>query len=42
MTKTVDLTSYIQRLVDDAPPLSPDQRDRLALLLRPSNPKETP
>ncbi len=28
------LAEYIQRLVADAPPLSPEQRDRLALLLR--------
>ncbi len=27
-------TEYIKRLVDDAPPLTPEQRDRLALLLR--------
>jgi hypothetical protein len=27
---------YIRRLVDEAPPLTPDQRDRLAVLLRPS------
>ena len=25
---------YIRRIVDEAPPLSPEQRDRLALLLR--------
>ena len=30
---------YIRQLVDAAPPLTPQQRDRLALLLRgPSNP----
>ncbi len=29
-----DLETYIQRVVDEAPPLSPNQRDRLALLLR--------
>ncbi len=28
------LAPYIQRVVDEAPPLSPEQRDRLALLLR--------
>lgn len=28
------LAAYIQRTVDAAPPLSPEQRDRLALLLR--------
>jgi hypothetical protein len=27
--------AYIQRIVDAAPPLSPEQRDYLALLLRP-------
>jgi len=27
---------YIKRVVDEAPPLSPYQRDALALLLRPS------
>ncbi len=26
--------AYIKRLVDGAPPLTPDQRDQLALLLR--------
>jgi hypothetical protein len=29
--------AYIKQLVDDAPPLTPEQRDRLALLLRPSS-----
>ncbi len=28
------LAAYIQRVVDRAPPLSPEQRDRLAVLLR--------
>lgn len=28
---------YIRRLVDAAPPLTDDQRSRLALLLRPQN-----
>ncbi len=28
------LAAYIQRLVDTAPPLTPEQRDRLAVLLR--------
>jgi hypothetical protein len=28
------LAAYIQRLVDESPPLTADQRDRLALLLR--------
>lgn len=28
------LAAYIQRTVDEAPPLTPEQRDRLALLLR--------
>lgn len=28
------LEQFIRRTVDAAPPLSPDQRDRLALLLR--------
>lgn len=27
--------AYVKRLVDKAPPLSPEQRDRLAILLRP-------
>jgi hypothetical protein len=27
---------YIRRLVESAPPLTPEQRDRLALLLRPT------
>jgi len=29
------LADYIARVVDAAPPLTPEQRDRLALLLRP-------
>lgn len=28
------LAEYIQRTVDEAPPLTPEQRDRRALLLR--------
>lgn len=28
------LADYIKRTVDEAPPLTPSQRDRLALLLR--------
>ena len=30
------LAEHVQRLVNDAPPLSPEQRYRLALLLRPA------
>ncbi len=29
-----DLDAYITRTVDDAPPLTSEQRDRLALILR--------
>lgn len=32
MSSTAD---YIKKLVDSAPPLTPEQRDRLAVLLRP-------
>jgi len=32
--KAVTLAEYIERVVDAAPPLTPAQRDRLALLLR--------
>lgn len=32
--RTERLADYIKRVVDAAPPLSPAQRDRLALLLR--------
>lgn len=32
--KAARLEDYIARTVDSAPPLSPEQRDRLALLLR--------
>jgi len=32
--KDSDAEDYIRRLVDEAPPLSASQRDRLALLLR--------
>ena len=30
------VTDYITRLVDEAPPLTPERRDRLAALLRPA------
>jgi len=30
------LADYVRRTVDKAPPLTPEQRDRLALLLRPT------
>lgn len=30
-----DLDDYIRRLVDQAPPFSPERRARLAVLLRP-------
>jgi hypothetical protein len=33
--KAERLADYITRVVDAAPPLTPAQRDRLALLLRP-------
>lgn len=32
--KTERLSEHIRRTVDAAPPLTPEQRDRLALLLR--------
>ncbi|EYR63262.1 hypothetical protein N866_01820 [Actinotalea ferrariae CF5-4] len=32
--KAARLEDYIRRTVDAAPPLTPEQRDRLALLLR--------
>ena len=32
------LAAYIKKVVDDWPPLTPDQRDRLALLLNPRVP----
>jgi hypothetical protein len=35
---TVD--HYIDKLVDEAPPLTPQQRDRLATLLRPGPTKD--
>jgi hypothetical protein len=31
-----DLDAHVRRIVDAAPPLSPAQRDRIALLLRPA------
>lgn len=34
--KTAALAAHITKLVDAAPPLTAEQRDRLALLLRPS------
>jgi hypothetical protein len=30
-----DIEDYVRRNVDAAPPLTPEQRDRLAVLLRP-------
>ncbi len=33
---TESRADYIRRIVDDAPPLSPQQRDQLARLMRPS------
>ena len=30
------IDAYVQRIVDEAPPLSAEQKSRLALLLRPS------
>ncbi len=41
MKTAVDLSAYIKRLVDDAPPLTPEQRARLAILLR-TDSKEKP
>ena len=35
--RTLSLEEHIQRVVDEAPPLTPAQRDRLALLLRGSD-----
>ena len=34
--KALQAENYVRRLVDEAPPLTPSQRDRLAVLLRPS------
>ncbi|MBV9448675.1 MAG: hypothetical protein JO345_22535 [Streptosporangiaceae bacterium] len=34
LDEDADLDAYIQRLVDAAPPLTAEQRDTLALLLR--------
>ncbi|MEQ7124720.1 hypothetical protein ABN034_09355 [Actinopolymorpha sp. B11F2] len=34
--KFANAEDYIRRLVDTAPPLTADQRDRLAVLLRPA------
>ncbi len=36
--RVTDVDSYVQRVVDVAPRLTPEQRDRLALLLRPYSP----
>ncbi|GGM67091.1 hypothetical protein GCM10012275_42020 [Longimycelium tulufanense] len=33
------VAEYIRRVVDDAPPLTADQRHRLAVLLRPASEK---
>lgn len=37
--KYLTLEDYIQRTVDAAPALTPEQRDRLAVLLRPVPPR---
>lgn len=34
--KALKLEEYVQRVVDEAPPLRPDQADRIASLLRPA------
>jgi hypothetical protein len=33
---TIDLDQYVRDVVAKAPPLSPEQRDKIAALLRPS------
>lgn len=38
----IGLEDYIRRTVDAAPPLTPEQRDRLAILLRGQPPRRTP
>ena len=40
--RKVALDAYIKKFVDNCPPLSPSQRDRLALLLRPTITASTP
>ena len=40
--KAERLADYIKRQVDSAPPLTTDQRDRLALLLRGGEPAHGP
>lgn len=35
-TSPVDVTAHVERLVAEAPPLTPEQVDRLAVLLRPA------
>lgn len=32
-----EMQAYVRRLVDEAPPLTSEQRARLAVLLRPTN-----
>lgn len=36
------LAEHIRRVVDAAPPLTPEQRERLALLLRPAGASDAP
>jgi hypothetical protein len=36
------LDAYIQRVIAEAPPLTPEQRDRLAVLLRPPSADRKP
>lgn len=38
--KATRAEEYIRRLVDEAPPLTPDQRNRLAAILRPVQRRE--
>lgn len=35
--KAAKLAAYVEKVVAEAPPLSPEQIDRIALLLRPSS-----
>lgn len=41
LAAAIHLKEYVRRTVDLAPPLTPEQRDRLALLLRPNEGSQT-
>lgn len=39
--RAAELEEHVRRIVDQAPPLTPEQRDRIAVLLRPARQART-